>query len=751
MQIVALERSTTGLIWNKTFGICDKGPGWYVCAPDEKTGVPEPFPLTETLDKLGPEALIIGASHAGGAGAMEWIKPDEGLFVTNNLAGIGFPKQDDKEIGAVLKNARAGEFAGVGVPKQQAGEANLAIGTTAGLDGYLTPDSNVPPHYHFVSPTRVPFDTRFEHRCGDEECIIAQTVGTKKFETSMKKNTGGYLVTGVNRLTLAPIESKTFVTGVGEAKEAAGQQAQDAMQGFLTKLVGEDAIVLVTSVHGPAQNPKVFYTKGTRSWDGLLKAVVAAGGTRERFVEGAVVPGDDYTLVGGSHLAEGEGQETGGRNGRLRGAFVPDSDSVYQPRSTSSAAAPSEKLMDLVMQSPGQEAWPDEDDPTVMAAISAIGVKTKLLGRRPRFAYWNSLTTAARAGQALREVKDLRRSSLPGLSDPAFEAAKGDLVTELNLVESARAYMEELAQPEGAGGGAYMRAATVSDELEEDLKKLKEEGEAFSEYFAVLQQLFETGALIASGGESEAAKFLVKFLQGMTIAAETGQTAFNTSWKGAQTTPSVAVKAAQLGETLVQQARDNEKAFTRFGDIIVSDWHKLQIVGEYGGCNPEGSCGEHDEWDQLALTPAMATQAETATIRAFNREIYTRLVPLAFPIWHTGRIQPRMREHLPPGRSYECSDFSHPFLEAPKLSYFPSPAEFNPTTGVEEWEMYLSVARSGLTYGFAKEPMLERMFDPMPVGSSDPFRGGLGMNPGDFMREGMRISEYVPSHNCTWD
>jgi hypothetical protein len=47
--------------------------------------------------------------------------------------------------------------------------------------------------------------------------------------------------------------------------------------------------------------------------------------------------------------------------------------------------------------------------------------------------------------------------------------------------------------------------------------------------------------------------------------------------------------------------------------------------------------------------------------------------------------------------------------------------------------------------------MVERMFNPLPLEEDvHPNLGGLGMSPGQFMREGERISKYETTLHCGW-
>ncbi len=242
-QVIAAERTTTAPLWNRTYGLC-KNPGgnWYTCRVTSETGnnagLPVAADLSQEIGDLGVGQMVIVASHQGGGAGNEWTNPNEARFVEGNLAPLGFPKESDPEIGAAVTSAKPGEFAGIGIKGLKQGEANVQIGNgKVGMTGYLTPDSRTPAHYQYVSPERIPFDTRASYSCGGGNCTVTQSIGNKTSATgSVASNRGGFLVAGYSRLTLQLIEGKTFQTAYGPEEEEGNngvpRQALEAMPGF---------------------------------------------------------------------------------------------------------------------------------------------------------------------------------------------------------------------------------------------------------------------------------------------------------------------------------------------------------------------------------------------------------------------------------------------------------------------------------------------------------------------------------------
>jgi hypothetical protein len=748
-QVIAYDRVTMALKWNRTYGICSGHADLYPCMLGTN-GNPTGANLGAELAALGQETLVVVASHPSGATpALAWGSPAENSYLSTSLTGIGMPTEAKAEFAPQLAAAKAGEMAGVGVPGLAEGDAKFIIGGgQTGLNGYLTPDSNAPKHYFYVPSERPPFDTRLGDTCGAESCTVTQFMGETKFSGSIPPGQAGFLVTGLDRRTLAPVEHQTFAvaSGLNQGNESVGAVEAAAMASYITSLAAREAMVFVTSVHGPGQAQPVMFTPGTSAatWQALTAAIASIGGTRERFNTAATTAGSDYTLVGYAGLEEGAGDEIAGAGARLRGGLVPNPRSLFEPQGvTSGEFAPAELLMKILLRPPQTSPWPLDGNAEATAAIVAIGKQSQLLGEDVRGSYWTQLTSAQLAATALEEVQHSHLPANAVFSAKAFGEAKEELESELGKVKKTRIYMKELAQPANqAGKIGWQEAGLISKELEERLKQLKEEGKAKAEYFEIAAILLEGLSLLAP--EVEAIKDTAKFAAAAAIAAEAGQTLWETHYTGASKAPGVEVQALQLGKQLRIQAEASEAAFARMGDIFVSDWTKLREVGVHGGCNPlDGTCGAYEELSQNEESEKISA---AAVKRSFDSVIYERLVPLAFPIWNTGTT--RNQEAKVPPREFGCTDFSYPFEGAPPLAYHRSLWEFDPVTQAKTWRVYLSVARSERAYGWAPEPMLQRMFEPIPVANSNAEEGGLGVDPGGFMRRGLKINEYTTIWEC---
>ena len=134
----------------------------------------------------------------------------------------------------------------------------------------------------------------------------------------------------------------------------------------------------------------------------LADAVADAGGTRNAFNRTALQTGAPassgatYTLVGWAGAGEGAGAKAAaGLDGAgdaplLSGALRPGHDSELRPAEITYSTANPQTLQNLLVAKP-TGAWPLDDDPGAMRAISYLGSTDQRLGPDPRSAYWTQI------------------------------------------------------------------------------------------------------------------------------------------------------------------------------------------------------------------------------------------------------------------------------------------------------------------------------------------------------------------------
>ena len=739
-QVVALERTTLALKSNRTYGTCLSPSGEnYVCMSNGSELPVRANPEAE-LQALGPGTLVIAASHPSLSEAQrQWAAPNTEEFASRYLTAIGFPSTKEAAATAEINAAQAGGAAVIGVPGQPAGTAKFAIRPDGqGMSGYLTPvDLIAPPDYGFIDPRRPEFDTRSQQSCSNGTCTTVQTI-SEWSQTQQTTSFGGYMVSAFDRHTLAPQEHAFFVT-VGSPPEGRDVLLEaQAMTNFLKKWGSGGSLIAITSVHGPSQTERglVSPQMPVDVWSELTGAVAAIGGTRNEFNLSAYNPNSDYSLVGWGGAKEGEGLESRGE-GRVTGPLAPNSESLYEPVGVSGSNASADKLAQILV-APPTTSWPLEANQETAAAVSYIGTKAGL-GASPRSAYVTNILTLSEAEAARTSVVGVSYpSSWPGggkppFTEPLFTEAQKRLAQELVWVGKVRNYLGLLAEPANvASKETWKEAKQLEEELEAQLKQLQEKSKIQFEFLTLIEAGLELAGIPTSSFQ--------KLFQAAAVASEVAQTFYGYEYSGAPSGTGPIV-TNQLAEKLEGQEQSNARSFIRMGDVIVNDPVKLEEVGTYAKC-PPGACPPG--YESFEYTIEQKVSAETAMRRAIDRTIYETLVPYAFPIWNTGLALDPAADH------FSCNDDYDPFEGAPPLSQLKTLDVLDPAGRRSKFRSWLSVARSRLTYGYAPQRVLERMFGEVPD-TNNPKEGGLGISPLHFMLNGIQVAEYIPSPTCYWN
>ncbi len=809
-QVLVLDRSTTEVVSNRTYGVCAAGPAGpaNTCrlgpAPFDATpGAPGPAPMAVEILAETDEGLIIvnslPASLHGTGGANFSKRYVSSLGLPELAQAIGFPDEKNTEFAARLGAASLDGLSGIGVPGMEPGEANVAL-VPGRLDGYLVPDKNSPRNYSYINKTRVPFDTRAAvPGCNVNVGCVTQTVGDQTHTHTEADGGGGFLVSVNDRDTLALQASEYFRT-IGGQDPSGGVLGMTA---FLKAWHDAGSLVTITSVHTPGLNRQflVDVRTGSDPWHRLATEVASLGGTLHRFNTAAVTPGEDYTLVGFGGAGEGNGIEEVGPNSRIRGMLVPDKESRFGPANPSSSAdEPAEVLVELMLQPPNEEWtmqlpgegsgqlsskpwWPEataDDSPGTRAAIPFIGGQVSQLTEDPRSAYWINPDFVAgdkvRDGIKGAKLVDPDTKETCACTQPELDKAIAQLLLELDYVANVRTYVGDLAYPSGvAGMNAWGETKSAAGVLTKDRDYLNEKAEAEIEAiegaFGIVASLIDLGEVGAAiKGLSKTKKFLKASAAILELAAESTALAWDGS-KSGEDPDEARVIADEVGMQLQKQAQDVSKSFRSLGDVIVSDWGKLSVIGQHGGCiPPPAKKGCPAGLEQLALTDEMKDAATTAADLAQRRTAYQHLLPYSFPIWDTGltfscSFPPCSPDTGPEPTSrfptFSCvSDFgSSPFSDVPKEGFFVALDTLSPGSyyrpeagGFNQWRTYLSVGRSSLTYGWASEEIYKTMFDPVGSKQEDPKIIPLGISPLDYMIEANERRAYLPGahDSCSW-
>lgn len=808
LQVVMLNRTTLELGENVTYGDClDVGDNASHSCRIGDNGEPFQVDMEDDIKFLSDSynsPLIIVNSLPGTLSpeAQGWAHDNTYEAALGPLSTIGFPAshaedgsaQGDIDVAARLSNAPVGSLSMISVLGLDPGEADLAIIPGGGMNGWLTHDNNDLPAYGFVPGAREQFDTRSVSDCdaAADTCTVSQTIGSAGDpdpSQPVQNGQGGYLVSVYDRLTLRRLVADFFFT-VG-LPSGSTHQVQ-GMADFLHTYRGAhgENLVVVTSAHTPGQpqpNHLVDASVPTADWSALTDEIVALGGTRHAFNTAASTPGTDYTLIGHGSYRGGVGSEAIGPIGtcsgtqpdpaiicadaRFRGALAPDQTSMFAPTNVSAAGAAPEKLLELILREPDQ-TWPLDDDPGASNALRYIG-QFLGIGFDPRAAYWTQSMSASDAGILLDKLQcDVTNHScastprMPGTPpDPPndfnatdFNHAMGQLIDELGYVQTVRNYLDHLAYPLGDSQATdpWEEAQTLENNLTQQLKNLDDEASVEFDALGLLKSLADVaGLLLGVPDAGTLAASAAKAMRAVATATEFAKVFVDADYGGEPGAPidSGNIQANKLGERLQAEAQATATSFKRMGDIIVSDWSKLQELGKNGraGCNPvPGGCDEG--YEEYGWTGAIGTSAADATETALEQTIHQHLVPgeFAFPVWNTGvSAAPCDQPCIPPDpvQQSDCG-YYNPFNSAPRLAWFQALEVLDPSGVSSRWRTWLSLARSGLTYGWASDDLLRRMFDPHYINPDTDPPHGLYMSPADFFPSAR--PPYDGGGECSW-
>ncbi len=106
--------------------------------------------------------------------------------------------------------------------------------------------------------------------------------------------------------------------------------------------------------------------------------------------------------------------------------------------------------------------------------------------------------------------------------------------------------------------------------------------------------------ILTATGQGEVVAAL-RYAEQIATTGQLGAQIYNTLQSGAEGKPSQEVEAVTLANNLANRRSANEASIERFFDILISDWSKLQVVGKWGGCNPNENCGPNNRIHRLRL------------------------------------------------------------------------------------------------------------------------------------------------------
>jgi hypothetical protein len=191
------------------------------------------------------------------------------------------------------------------------------------------------------------------------------------------------------------------------------------------------------------------------------------------------------------------------------------------------------------------------------------------------------------------------------------------------------------------------------------------------------------------------------------------------------------------------------------GNVIVSDYAKLSVIGPSGGCDPKSSTCDKD----FAFTDQDRVATVTALDRGVERLAYEKLFPLGFWVMHLNR-NPDYRDttnNPPDPAHYRCGIGYHPFYAVTPLDWTWMLTYLDPLNqSNNQYDDYVWASppsESAEHATLAPQSMLTRMFGPVSK-SNVPGDGGLGIPPTYLARIAPAHTWYERGWNddpCVWE
>ena len=720
LQVIVLDRKTLDPVpngSNKTY-TCPRLP----CAPA----------VANDLSNLTDKQLVIAVSHAG------FTNP---FSLPQALAGIGFPQLDANSFGT----APGGTVSTIGVPGLPAGEADVNFVPDGkpgdgDMDGYLTSDEYK--NYTWLPKERPLFDTRKSSVVQGKKGNVIE-VGGQSYPSGVPPFSaqvpGAFQVLVLDGHTLDGVGNQTIFTNCGSSSCGLADELDNLKD--LLNVAGPDSLVFVSSISAAGQ-PLFDPNTPAGLVNDFAAKIASVGGTRHVFNRRALdhTGTSNYSLAGWVGAGEGAGEETsnlkdprGPGDARLRGALTRDHQSFFKPAGASIVDQPNEALAQLVVK-PESGKWPLDGNAGAQRAISYIGSKDNRLGADdPRSAYWIQdfdQSDWTKVGDAVNGVAYPGDGN--GFTADEFNAAKVELLKEIDWVGRTRSYLAKLSSPFADNAlSSWTNLQAIGNDVS---SALKPSGSTILYLLNVMEVAMDLGG-IEHGPAMEAVNVLYYFAIDHIAEDQNGSDI-----------DEVKADAGKLAGELISRLDEAKLAFKRMGDIVVSDYEKLSTVGTLALCNPASS-GCPKEW---AFGSADAQDASAAIYRSAESSFSQSFMTKAFPAY---RLDPSAHTNAGDFKCTVGRNFA-------RVVAFPDISANDQAALLVNYPSTYQVHFLGQDIGqFAGDPepnfppggTVNRMFGPV-ADDLNPKKGGLGIYAPDFLREANPRAYVHPNivHFCGW-
>ena len=668
LQLLVLNRGTLAPVGNDSFTNDAQGAQQLARAviglpssdlviitrPDFVPNSPEsePFNVTTACDAAG---LPTPARCAYG-------------FLSNALSKIGAaPVPWDIATGQapLAANTTSGtcsEFSVIGIPGLPGGahtsdcQVNLSH-SSAALQGYFRQDLSEAANYTFVDDTRVPFDTG---EATADPAVV--TVGSdepgspfpKATYTSDNLNGGaGFFVVVLDSGSLKLEDEDTF------SDDATG------LTGMAGWLVGSDtdphAITIVRSI-GKVGAPASGDTDAVQSWDQVASELQDLGGSKFYFDALNGSSSSEYAQVGIGGASSYPTQSTqvatveSSGSGRLTGLLAYNNANEFYPSESYVPSTLNDTNRPLGGTLPGiislpSSAWPDRDtqsDQNVLACVAQ-----NLPGAHLQMPIESNYTNLNLANNWAGWASDIgqpgfyRQMARDSACGP-FTQADADTVikqlqTEWNDVAIVDTFIANLQKPLVDSQGNATQIQSITEAVDNDLATSSAQTTVDGKGI-VADMLWAVSSVPIPDDQTPQifAGSMNILAAGLDLADATNNNDSGVNLPDDQ----IATTGADLGNELEAQYTTSIHGLGNIGDILVSDWTKLQDAAQ----NAADSPGAAADW---SFTDKQLSEAADVLLLSTRRTAYETLFPLGYSLY---RLQ-NGDDSLQSASQYMCAEF----------------------------------------------------------------------------------------------
>ena len=593
----------------------------------------------------GPDAPLVIITKPD-ATVSEPSDPDAANSITAALNAIGVasvPATVSTGTAACGGPRQCSSFSAIGIPGIPVGQGHLNPGLAGvgsgqaqgGLNGYfqkdLTGTMTRPAGYVFTNTERVSFDT------GDptsDPAVVTvgpgNATGTSPY-TSTKLGVPGFFVVILDAGSLALRKQETFTADAG------GLTSMDAL---LTSVIGDpSALVIVRSIGSVAR-----VSNGTTvgPWDAVAGDLQGLGGSQ--FYLDALNGGSSshYAQVGpggqaGTYPSPWTQVSSTEHNvtdpsapqtyiGRLTGLLARNTSAQFYPDESTPPDTPLGGSLPGIISLPSSP-WPDRDTAGDQAALTCItanvnpngGLQTPIESNYTNqndVNNWSGWAAALYTSRLNYQALTSPPANCTGFSSTDLTAVRDQLNREWNAVPAVWAFINNMQKALINSQGNASQITTVANDVNASVQASSQV--TYDQAAILSDMLWVLSTIPVVNGVADPLNFLAG---GLGIVSD-----LNVGTGGSDQMADVTTFVPQLASTLQSNIQQSIEGLNSVGDMLVSDWTKLQTAAQNAGNTTNASANW--SWQTQDYT-----DAATGLLVGVRRQTYQTLFGSTYDLY----------------------------------------------------------------------------------------------------------------------